>query len=395
MRKVRWSKRLLSSGLVLALILMSSPVWAGAIWLYESGGPDLGTAAAGRAAMALDASTAFGNPAGMTNLDRTEFVGSLMGILPSGGFRPDSSSSWGPWGGTGDVGNLMPGASGFFVYKLSDKWRLGASLTSYLGISANYGDAWAGRYYLQSIDYVTISFAPTVAYRLNDWLSIGVGPNILWGRLKQSAAINNMLDGLPDGRLTLNDNTFGFGALVGVMVEPRKGTRLGVTYLSPVELNFSDVATVSGLGPTLAGALPGLRGARLDMKQTLPQQVMVSIFHELNDKLALMANFGWQNWKAFGKIGLEIDAVNPISITVNSNSRTPITALWAYNTRWRPSGCGPWASPMTAPLPVMLTGILPPLLTANSDTLPGFNTLSGTISPSVWPMSWLIWVRLP
>jgi long-chain fatty acid transport protein len=319
MRRVRWSKRLLGSGLVLTLILMSSPVKAGAIWLYESGGPDLGTAAAGRAAMALDASTAFGNPAGMTNLDRTEFVGSLMGILPSGGFRPDASSSWGPWGQTGDVGNLMPGASGFFVYKLSDRWRLGASLTSYLGISANYGDTWAGRYYLQSIDYVTISFAPTVAYRVNDWLSLGVGPNIVWGKLKQSAAINNILDGLPDGRLTLNDSTFGFGALVGVLVEPRQGTRLGVTYLSPVEMNFNDVATVSGLGPTLAGALPGLRGATVDMKQTLPQQVMVSIFHELNDKLALMANFGWQNWKAFGKIGLEIDAPTPVSITADSN----------------------------------------------------------------------------
>ena len=89
-------------------------VWAGAIWLYESGGPDLGTAAAGRAAMALDASTAFGNPAGMTNLNRTEFVGSLMGILPSGGIRPDTSSSWGPWGQTGDVGNLMPGGFGNF-----------------------------------------------------------------------------------------------------------------------------------------------------------------------------------------------------------------------------------------------------------------------------------------
>jgi long-chain fatty acid transport protein len=313
-----WPMWILCSGLVLTLLLMSSPARAGAIWLYESGGPDLGTAAAGRAAMALDASTAFGNPAGMTNLNRTEFVGSLMGILPSGGFRPDASSSWGPWGQTGDVGNLMPAASGFFVYKLSDRWRLGASLTSYLGISANYGDAWAGRYYLQSIDYVTISFAPTVAYRVNDWLSIGVGPNIVWGRLKQSAAINNTF-GLSDGRLTLDDNTFGFGGIAGIMIEPQKGTRIGVSYLSPVQMNFSDVASASGVGPILSLALQRLSISSVNMKQTLPQQVMVSIFHELNDKLALMANFGWQNWRAFGKIGLEIDAVNPISITADSN----------------------------------------------------------------------------
>ena len=88
--------------------------------------------------MALDASTAFGNPAGMTNLDKTEYVGSLMGIIPSGGFRTDSKSTFGPWTCTGGVGNLMPGSSSFFVYKPNDKWRLGGSLTSYIGISGNF-----------------------------------------------------------------------------------------------------------------------------------------------------------------------------------------------------------------------------------------------------------------
>jgi long-chain fatty acid transport protein len=313
----RWVK---CGGLVLALIFISSPAWAAALWVYETGGPDLGTAAAGRAAMALDASTAFGNPAGMTNLDKTEFVGSLMGIIPSGGFRTDSKSTWGPWGCTGDVGNTMPASSAFFVYKLNDKWRLGASLTSYLGISANYGDNWAGRYYLQAVTLMTISFTPTAAYKVNDWLSIGVGPNIVWGKLKQSAAINNAF-GLPDGRLTLDNNTFGFGAIAGVMIEPRKGTRIGVSYLSPVQMNFSDVARASGLGPILSFTLQRLQVSKVDLKQTLPQKVLLSVYHEFNDKLALMANFGWQNWKAFGKIGLEVDAADTRSFTADSHLR--------------------------------------------------------------------------
>ncbi len=320
MRGSIWQKLVKCCGLVLALTLISSPAWAGALWVYESGGPDLGTAAAGRAAMALDASTAFGNPAGMTKLDKTEIVSSLMGIIPSGGFRTDGKSTWGPWGSSGDVGNMMPASSTFFVYKLTDKWRLGASLTSYLGISANYGDNWAGRYYLQAVTLMTISFTPTVAYKVNDWLSIGVGPNIVWGRLKQSAAINNAF-GLPDGRLTLDDNTFGFGAIAGIMIEPRKGTRFGVQYLSPVQMNFSDVASASGLGPILSLSLQRLSVSSVDMKQTFPQQVMLSAYHEFNDKLALMANFGWQNWSAFGNIGLEVNAVNTRSFTADSHLR--------------------------------------------------------------------------
>jgi long-chain fatty acid transport protein len=306
-------------GLFLSVFLMCSPAWAGAIWVYENGGPDLGPAAAGRAAMALDASTAFGNPAGMTNLDKTEFVGSLMGILPSGGFRTGQDSTWGPWNCSGDVGNLMPSASGFFVYKLNDKWRLGASLTSYIGISANYGDNWAGRYYLQSVTLLTVSFAPTVAYKVNDWLSIGAGPNIVWGRLKQSTAVNNALDGLPDGRLSLNDNTFGFGGIAGIMIEPQKGTRLGISYISPVQMNFSDVANASGLGPTLNFAVNHLTISKVNLKQTLPQQVLVSVYHEFTDKLAFMANFGWQNWSAFGNLGVEVDSTTATSLTANSH----------------------------------------------------------------------------
>ncbi len=133
----------------------------------------------------------------------------------------------------------------------------GGALTSYVGISGNFGDNWAGRYYLQAVTLLTISFTPTVAYKVNDWLSIGAGPNIVWGRLKQSAAINNSF-GLADGRLTLDDNTFGFGGIVGIMIEPQKGTRIGVSYLSPVQMDFSDVASASGLGPVLSLALQRL-----------------------------------------------------------------------------------------------------------------------------------------
>jgi long-chain fatty acid transport protein len=62
----------------IVLILLSSPAGAGGLWLYEMGTPDLGTASAGRAAMALDASTAFGNPAGMTKLERSQFLGAFQ-----------------------------------------------------------------------------------------------------------------------------------------------------------------------------------------------------------------------------------------------------------------------------------------------------------------------------
>ena len=57
-------KRSVLSMMLVAGLLVVSPAWGAGLWLYENGTPDLGTAAAGRAAMASDASTAGANPAG-------------------------------------------------------------------------------------------------------------------------------------------------------------------------------------------------------------------------------------------------------------------------------------------------------------------------------------------
>jgi long-chain fatty acid transport protein len=51
-------------------------------------------------------------------------------------------------------------------------------------------------------------------------------------------------------------------------------------------------------------------GSQVDLKLTMPQQVMASAYHAFNDRLALMLNFGWQNWSAFGHPSVVISA-NP------------------------------------------------------------------------------------
>ncbi|MBW1785464.1 MAG: outer membrane protein transport protein, partial [Deltaproteobacteria bacterium] len=53
---------------ILFSTLFATSTWAAGLVLYETGTPDVGRANAGRAAIAKDASTAGGNPAGMTRL---------------------------------------------------------------------------------------------------------------------------------------------------------------------------------------------------------------------------------------------------------------------------------------------------------------------------------------
>jgi long-chain fatty acid transport protein len=147
----------------------------------------------------------------------------------------------------------LPGGSSFYVHSLSKNWKLGIALNSYIGGVLDYGNDWAGRYYVQKTVMITMNFNPAVAYRVSDWLSIGGGLDVMYGYLKTQVAINNALDDpflgdYPDGQMTVTSNAVGVGGNVGILLEPLKGTRIGLTYRSPIDLNFKDVPEITGLG---------------------------------------------------------------------------------------------------------------------------------------------------
>jgi long-chain fatty acid transport protein len=314
--------------LILALIglVVSTPAWAGGLWLYEAATPDVGTAAAGRAAAANDASTAGTNPAGMTRLDRTQLLAGFEGLVVRAKFDTDSSSFSG--GDGGNAGDFVPVASLHYVANVNPNLRLGLSMGSYFGLGLDYDDDWAGRYYVQEAEFTTLGINPGVGYRVNNWLSIGAGFSIVYAQLEQKTAINNQVTdpGTPDGQIKVKDDDMGYGWNVGVLLEPKEGTRFGATYRSEVDVNFKDVADLKGLGPNLQAllTLTGVIGSRVDLEMTIPQAVMVSGYHELTNRLAIMANLGWQDWSEFGKT----------NVTVSSTSKTRLTDDRNFKDTW-------------------------------------------------------------
>jgi long-chain fatty acid transport protein len=208
----------------------------------------------------------------------------------------------------------------FGVYGLSDDVKLGFSVNSYAGGSLDYDSSWSGRYYVQRADLLTLNFNPAVAYRVSPLVSVGAGFSVQYAKLVQKVAINNgILDPASgDGRLTFKDATVGFGGNAGVLIEPIEGTRVGLTYRSPVDQDFEDGLDADNLGPRLSGALDrlGLLGQPVDLGLTIPQEIMLSGYQQLTPALAIMGNFGWQNWHAFGKPEL---TVSDTSVTLDQD----------------------------------------------------------------------------
>ena len=308
----------LGVGTILALLIASS-AQAGGLYLYELGTPDVGLAAAGWAARAQDAATVFTNPAGMTRLEKSELLVGVQPLYLHAEFSPDADTSTS--GSDGDASTWLPAGGLYYVHNLRPRLKIGVSTVGYFGLGLEYENDWVGRYYVREVKLQALGIQPALAYQVTDWLSLGVGVVALYGVLEEKVAVNNIGPNQSDGKLKLEDSDWTYQVNLGVLVEPRQGTRFGLTYLSEGDLKFKDQPDFSNLGPGLAALLRanGLLDAKIKVDFTMPQALMLSGYHELSDRWALMGNLGWQDWSEFGKVGVTVASEDTSSLTVDRN----------------------------------------------------------------------------
>lgn len=309
------------TAVICIIVLFSSLTWGAGLWVYEMANPDMGTASAGRGATAADASVAMFNPAGMTKLDRSQLFTGIQGSWLDVKFDADESTFGG--GDGGNAGDFIPTGSMAYVYSVNPKLKLGVSAASFFGLGIEYDEDWAGRYFVQEASFLTFVISPGIGYRINKWLSLGGGATVLYSKLDQKTAINNQLTdpGVPDGEIKIDDDDLGYGFNLGILIEPREDLRFSLTYRSKVEVEFKDVVDIKGIGPNLQALLDliGVTSEKVDLEMELPQEVLISGYYDLTDKVALVASAGWQDWSNFGKSTLTLRSTNTTSFEADRN----------------------------------------------------------------------------
>lgn len=273
--------------------------------LYEIGTDNAGLANAGAAARAQGPSTIASNPAGMSFLPGTQITGGLQVLYGDLSFDRDSGTNT-PGTGSGNALDPMPGASFFISHELDEHWSVGFGSYGDFGLALNYDNDWSGRYFAQNSSLLGLSLVPSVAYRFNEQWSVGLGVKAMYGMLQADTAIDRSPFGFTDradGQYKYQDNTWGYGANVGVIYAPQPGTRIGLTYTSQVDLDFKDRLDVKGDGRLLDRV--NNTNTELDMK--VPQTVTLSLFQQLDRQWALLASANWQDWSEFGDIAVEVD----------------------------------------------------------------------------------------
>ncbi|WP_271411571.1 OmpP1/FadL family transporter [Pseudomonas sp. Q1-7] len=291
--------RVFKTALALAIGAASSYSLAAGFAINEQSVSGMGTAFAGRSSSADDATTVFGNPAGMSRLKREQVSVGAAAIFA----KTDIDDARGTFGGSND-GDMVPTVAvpmGYYVKPIDDKWTFGLGMYVPFGLITDYESGYAGRYYGDRSEVRVITLQPTLSYRINDQLSVGFGPtlNRIDGELT-SAVLNPATPGRNDGKVKVKGDDTALGFNAGVLFELDARTRFGLTYHSKVDYKLEGDTTLSGSG---FGPLAGTYDASLDLET--PESVDFSVTHDLNDRWTLYAGSTWTRWSRLEEIRVE------------------------------------------------------------------------------------------
>lgn len=301
--------------------------------LQNQTGSGNGNAFAGAAATAEDAGTIFFNPAGMTRLpDGHSF--SLAGTVLSRSVKFSDGSTSGavpsPSASNGrDAGGTSLIPAFYWSYALNPDTRLGIGVSPTFGNTSDYGFDFIGRYSGYYTEIRQINVNPSVAFKLNERVSVGFGINYArnetefrQGSPLPTPAANN------DVTVKGDDGALGYNAGVSWQLQPQ--TRVALTYRSQLKFRL-DGALDSNLTPTVDNQV----NARL----TTPAMSSLALAHQWNDKLELLADLTWTGWSVISTLDVIDKAngntLNSLSYNFRDTWRVGLGANYQYNDAWK------------------------------------------------------------
>lgn len=289
--KTTWLK----TAIAIAVGALSTQVMSAGFALNEQSISGMGTSFAGRSSSADDATTLFGNPAGMSRLKREEVSFGMAAINAKTDIK---NASGAPGSNDGDMVPFTAVPMGYYVKPLDEKWAVGVGVYVPFGLITDYESGFSGRYHGDYSEVRVITVQPTVSYRFNEKLSIGFGPTInrIDGELESAVPTGPF----PDSRVKIKGDDTALGFNFGVLYEITPQTRTGLTYHSKVDYKLEGDTSFSGLA---FGPLAGTYDASLDLET--PESIDLSVTHELNDQWTVYGGAMLTRWSRLEAIVVE------------------------------------------------------------------------------------------
>lgn len=344
----------------LSLLLISSTAYSAGFAIIESSASGMGKAFAGAAAAAEDASTVWFNPAGMTYLGKSlngksqiTQAGHIVSVKSK--FTDKGSQAPAALNATLTGENQNGRSTAFipnlyYVHPINERLHFGVGMNGPFGSKVPYDNDWIGRYQATTTDLLSINVNPSLSWKVNKKLSIGGGISAQYVKLKElSAAVDsvavcrqaalavaaqtnstslvdyctatypNAAQPETDTQSTLKGDDVSLGYNFGLLYEPSKLTRVGLSYRSKIKHDVDGNIKFKldpGLLPVIA-ATGTTRFENRDIKSSieLPDSLSFSVAHKVNNKLELLGDVTWTGWQSFDELRItETDGVSTVTV---------------------------------------------------------------------------------
>ncbi|HTT37955.1 MAG TPA: outer membrane protein transport protein [Burkholderiales bacterium] len=308
--------------------------------LIEQSASGVGNAFAGAAASAEDAGTIFFNPAGMTRLAGKQVLAGVSAVGPSINFTNQGSTLAPPQpatpltgGNGGDAGNWSDVPNLYLSWQADDRLWVGLGVNAPFGLHTDYAAGWVGRYQALDSELTTVNINPSIAYRVNDKVSLGVGLSAQKADVTLSKAIDvgticfntpglgqatctglGLTPQSVDGAQQLRANGWGYGYNLGALFEIAPDMRVGVSYRSRIQYTLSGTSAFANV-PAPLNASPQLQTSAATLALTVPDSASVSVFQIYDEKWDMMADMTWTHWSVFNQLAVQYANGAPASVT--------------------------------------------------------------------------------
>jgi long-chain fatty acid transport protein len=165
----------------------------------------------------------------------------------------------------------------YLAMPINEKTVFGLGVTSPFGLTTKYNPNWSGSASALTSKMATVNINPSIAYNINDKLSVAVGLQAQYMDLKLTNTVNSAL-------YQTKSNSWGYGFNLGAKYKFNDHLAAGIGYRSTIKQKLEGKIKYTTLSSNFHSEL------------NTPEIVTAGVSYKLNEKLELLYDTSWSRW---------------------------------------------------------------------------------------------------
>ncbi|MBU1932429.1 MAG: outer membrane protein transport protein [Candidatus Omnitrophica bacterium] len=180
----------------------------------------------------------------------------------------------------------------------SENWKVGLSLTSPYGLATDWADDSFSAYQATESNLEFYQINPSLAYKVNDVLSIGGGIDYMMSYISKHKRLVPALGG---GEFRLKGDDTAWGYNLGVLYKPSERHSFGTSYRSKIEMLYEGTARLTGLNAVAQGLYSFTSSeytTAIKSKLVLPKSLAAGYAFRPDEKWTFEVDLEWTDWSS-------------------------------------------------------------------------------------------------